>query len=192
MMKLFLLWALLLLPVGPAAAQEIKMSQTAPLEQVYGETVEDDALLPMNELDMDFGYALYETTVDVEEENPTLTIENVRDYAVVYADGKLQGYLKDSSKSRSERAAFFCPFLPSPQRGELGVELFINALAEPRLAAGFDRSLRCEPADAAVLVRLDGQRVAVVRDEKIGHIQVQMRGNVCAPLLMSVHGQDLE
>lgn len=39
---------------------------------------------------------------------------------------------------------------------------------------------------------LDGQRVAVVRDEKIGHIQVQMRGNVCAPLLMSVHGQDLE
>ena len=25
MMKLFLLWALLLLPVGPAAAQEIKM-----------------------------------------------------------------------------------------------------------------------------------------------------------------------
>ena len=45
MMKLFLLWALLLLPVGPAAAQEIKMSQTAPLEQVYGETVEDDALL---------------------------------------------------------------------------------------------------------------------------------------------------
>lgn len=99
MMKLFLLWALLLLPVGPAAAQEIKMSQTAPLEQVYGETVEDDALLPMNELDMDFGYALYETTVDVEEENPTLTIENVRDYAVVYADGKLQGYLKDSSKS---------------------------------------------------------------------------------------------
>lgn len=99
MMKLFLLWALLLLPVGPATAQEIKMSQTAPLEQVYGETVEDDALLPMNELDMDFGYALYETTVDVEEENPTLTIENVRDYAVVYADGKLQGYLKDSSKS---------------------------------------------------------------------------------------------
>ena len=98
-MKLFLLWALLLLPVGPAAAQEIKMSQTAPLEQVYGETVEDDALLPMNELDMDFGYALYETTVDVEEENPTLTIENVRDYAAVYADGKLQGYLKDSSKS---------------------------------------------------------------------------------------------
>ena len=105
MMKLFLLWALLLLPVGPAAAQEIKMSQTAPLEQVYGETVEDDALLPMNELDMDFGYALYETTVDVEEENPTLTIENVRDYAVVYADGKLQGYLKDS---RLSRLGLFC------------------------------------------------------------------------------------
>ena len=59
MMKLFLLWVLLLLPVGPAAAQEIKMSQTAPLEQVYGETVEDDALLPMNELDMDFGGCVF-------------------------------------------------------------------------------------------------------------------------------------
>ena len=65
-----------------SSTRDKKCHKTAPLEQVYGETVEDDALLPMNELDMDFGYALYETTVDVEEENPTLTIENVRDYAV--------------------------------------------------------------------------------------------------------------
>ena len=58
MMKLFLLWVLfLLLPVGPAAAQD-KMSQTSSKwNKFHGETVADDALLPMNELDMDFGYA---------------------------------------------------------------------------------------------------------------------------------------
>lgn len=98
-MKISLLGLLLLLLARPAAAQEIKMLQTASLEQVYGESVEDNCLLPINDLDMDFGYALYETTVNVGEENPTLTVENVRDYAVVYIDGKLQGYLKDNRKN---------------------------------------------------------------------------------------------
>lgn len=95
--SLFLLfvWAL----AGTVASQDINMSQIASLEQVYGESVEDESPLPMNDLDMDFGYALYETTVNVEEPNPTLTLENVRDYATVYLDGKLQGYLKDNKKS---------------------------------------------------------------------------------------------
>lgn len=98
-MKMSLFWLFLsLLPI-PAAAQEIRMMQIALLEQIYGEGVEDDALLPMNDLDMDFGYALYETTIDVGKENPTLKIENVRDYATVYIDGKLQGYLKNGKKS---------------------------------------------------------------------------------------------
>lgn len=104
-MRISLFWLLLWLLAGPAVAQEIRMSQTAPLEQAYGESVEDESLLPMNDLDMDFGYALYETTVDVGEENPTLTVENVRDYAVVYIDGKLQGYLKDSKKSLKTKLA---------------------------------------------------------------------------------------
>lgn len=94
---LFLLFLGIL--ANPAVSQDIKMSQIASLEQVYGESVEDENLLPMNDLDMDFGYALYETTVNVEEENSTLTLENVRDYATVYLDGKLQGYLKDNKKS---------------------------------------------------------------------------------------------
>lgn len=98
-MRIYLFGLLLsLLPVW-AAAQEIRMLQTATLEQAYGESTEDDALLPMNDLDMDFGYALYETIVDVGELNPTLTVENVRDYATVYIDGKLQGYLKNGKKS---------------------------------------------------------------------------------------------
>lgn len=92
---LLFLWAL----THPAVAQDIRMSQIASLEQVYGESVEDESPLPMNDLDMDFGYALYETTVNVEEENSTLTLENVRDYATVYLDGKLQGFLKDNKKS---------------------------------------------------------------------------------------------
>lgn len=97
-MRISFIWLLLSLLIEPASAQEIKMSQTAPLEQIYGESMEDDALLPMNDLDMDFGYALYETTVNVGEENPTLTVENIRDYAVVYIDNQLQGYLKASKK----------------------------------------------------------------------------------------------
>lgn len=92
---LLFLWVL----AGPATAQDIRMSQIASLEQAYGESVENENPLPMNDLDMDFGYALYETTVNVEEENSTLTLENVRDYATVYVDGKLQGYLKDNKKS---------------------------------------------------------------------------------------------
>ena len=57
MMKLFLLWVSFVAAGRTGSSTRDKMSQTAPLEQVYGETVEDDALLPMNELDMDFGYA---------------------------------------------------------------------------------------------------------------------------------------
>lgn len=95
--SLFLLWVWVF--AGTAASQDINMSQIASLEQVYGESVEDESPLPMNDLDMDFGYALYETTVNVGEDNPTLALENVRDYATVYLDGKLQGYLKDNKKS---------------------------------------------------------------------------------------------
>lgn len=95
--SLFLLFVWVL--AGTVASQNINLSQIASLEQVYGESVEDESPLPMNDLDMDFGYALYETTVNVEEPNPTLTLENVRDYATVYLDGKLQGYLKDNKKS---------------------------------------------------------------------------------------------
>ena len=62
MMKLFLFW--LFVAAGrTGSSTRDKMSQTAPLEQVYGETVEDDALLPMNELDMDFGYASMRQTL---------------------------------------------------------------------------------------------------------------------------------
>lgn len=88
-----------LLFMTSVSAQEIRMSEMASLEQIYGEVQEAQELLPMNELGIEFGYALYETTVTAEEENPVLTLENVRDYASVYVDGKLQGWMTEEKKS---------------------------------------------------------------------------------------------
>lgn len=81
------------------SSQEIQMSETASLEQIYGEAQEEQELLPMNELGIEFGYALYEVMVTAEEENPVLKVENVRDYASVYVDGKLQGWITEERKS---------------------------------------------------------------------------------------------
>ena len=90
---------LFLLSVVPAFSQEIGMTAFAPLEQTYGEVFESPELMTMNDMNIDFGYALYETEVKVEEENSELEVENVRDYATVYLNGKLQGSLTDSHKS---------------------------------------------------------------------------------------------
>lgn len=49
-----------LLFLTSVSAQEIQMSETASLEQIYGEVQEAEELLPMNELGLEFGYALYE------------------------------------------------------------------------------------------------------------------------------------
>lgn len=88
-----------LLFLTSVSAQEIQMSETASLEQIYGEVQEAEELLPMNELGIEFGYALYEATITAEEENPVLTVENVRDYAAVYVDGKLQGWMTEEKKA---------------------------------------------------------------------------------------------
>lgn len=88
-----------LLFMASVSAQEIQMSETASLEQIYGEAQEAQELLPMNELGIEFGYALYEATVTTVDNNPVLTVENVRDYAAVYVDGKLQGWITEERKS---------------------------------------------------------------------------------------------
>ena len=88
-----------LLFMASVSAQEIQMSETASLEQIYGEAQEAQELLPMNELGIEFGYALYEATVTTVDNNPVLTVENVRDYAAVYVDGKLQGCITEERKS---------------------------------------------------------------------------------------------
>lgn len=79
-------------------AQEIRISGTASIDQVYGLQVESEKLLPMNDLDMDNGYVLYQANITVESDNALLEVENVRDYAAVYIDDELQGTLTDNRK----------------------------------------------------------------------------------------------
>jgi len=79
-------------------AQEIVFNQKAALEQVYKKAVEADGLLPMNDLNLDFGYVLYQSEITTQSESEDLELENVRDYAAVYVDGKLQGRVTDNNK----------------------------------------------------------------------------------------------
>ena len=80
-------------------AQEIIFERKAPVSQVYKEAVEAEDALPMNDLNIEFGYVLYQTEINIDTESKELELENVRDYAVVYVDGKLQGTLTDQDKT---------------------------------------------------------------------------------------------
>ena len=60
------------------------MQEVAPLEKVYVDVKKQEGLLPMNELGIEFGYALYEAEITVEDVDPILAVENIRDYASVY------------------------------------------------------------------------------------------------------------
>lgn len=86
-------------------AQEIVFDKQAEISQVYLKSQESKNLLPMNELDMETGYVLYEAEIDVTAENPKLTLENVRDYAVVFLEDQLQGTLTDKHKQLELKAA---------------------------------------------------------------------------------------
>ena len=79
-------------------AQKVQMEGTASLEQVYGELFESETLLTMNDLDVEFGYVLYQAEVNMEAGNARLEFENVRDYAAIYANGALQGTVTDNRK----------------------------------------------------------------------------------------------
>ena len=99
MKKTVLLLCGLSLGMLRGGAQELKMTECAPLTQVYGEVSESDELLPMNDVGMEFGYILYEAAVTVPEGEALLELENVRDYAAVYLDGKFQGTVTDNRKT---------------------------------------------------------------------------------------------
>lgn len=93
-------WSVLLIVtfLAKGYGQEIKMTGTASLKQVYGEMIESESLLPFNDLDIEFGYVLYQTEINTEPEDVVLELENVRDYAAIYIDGKLHGTLTDNNK----------------------------------------------------------------------------------------------
>lgn len=103
-MKRFLLSAYLfhLLSVTSAFSQEIQITAFAPLEQTYGEVFESPELMTMNDMGIDFGYALYETELKTEEENPTLEVENIRDY-VNPAKRNVALYKNDTCKYMQKR-----------------------------------------------------------------------------------------
>ncbi|NDV79182.1 hypothetical protein [Dysgonomonas sp. 511] len=97
-MKKILLIICSLLWTPMCFAQEIKMTQTASLEQVYGETLEENTPMPFDELDMENGYILYQVEIDTETKDALLEVDNIRDFAAVYINGSLQGTLTDSQR----------------------------------------------------------------------------------------------
>lgn len=97
-MKSLLIILSLLLVFGTISAQEIVVQETALLDQIFGNQVESDEPLPMNDLDIEFGYVLYQAEINVESEEAMLEIENIRDYAVVYLDEEFQGVMTDNQK----------------------------------------------------------------------------------------------
>lgn len=86
-------------------AQEILITETGGLEQVYEETTESENLLPFNDLNVEFGYVLYQAEVEVESEHSVIELENVRDYAAVYLNNNLQGTITDRNKRLTLNAA---------------------------------------------------------------------------------------
>lgn len=93
-----LIWMLVIpFPVS-LIAQEIRLDERGSLEQVYMKMVKSENLLPMNDLNVESGYVLYRAEVTTGSEKAELELENVRDYAAVYMDGKLQGTLTGNSK----------------------------------------------------------------------------------------------
>ena len=55
MNKICLLLCCLLPGLFRAGAQELKMTECAPLTQIYGEVCESDELLPMGDVGVEFG-----------------------------------------------------------------------------------------------------------------------------------------
>ena len=71
---------------------ELKLDKSASLEQAYCGRTESDRPLSMEDLNQDFGYIHYETTIN-EAVKGQLTIKDVRDYAIVLLNGKQIGSL---------------------------------------------------------------------------------------------------
>ena len=70
MNKICLLLCCLLPGLFRAGAQELKMTEYAPLTQIYGEVCESDELLPMGDVGVEFGYVLYQAAITVPQGRP--------------------------------------------------------------------------------------------------------------------------
>jgi hypothetical protein len=97
-MKWRIALSLAILASGLVQAQEITLDKKASLTQVYLPVVTSEQLLSMNDLNVEFGYVLYQTEITTQSDSEELELENVRDYAAVYVNGKLQGTMTDNRK----------------------------------------------------------------------------------------------
>lgn len=70
----------------------VRLTETAPLRAAFGRRLTSERPLTMEDADMDFGYIHYETTVK-EAAKGWLVLKDMRDYAVVWVDGKHVGSL---------------------------------------------------------------------------------------------------
>lgn len=104
MLKKFQLTVAFLFIILNVFPGEIHLQQVASVDQVYMDKYESENLLPMNSLNMEFGYLLYQAEITTGSEIAQLELENVRDYAAVYLDGRLQGTLSDDSRKISLKA----------------------------------------------------------------------------------------
>ena len=116
--------------INKVVAQELQMTGIASLEQIQGEIQTSDELIPMNDLGMDDGgYVLYETTITIGND-ASLEIENVRDCASVYLDGKLIGELDNDNKildfSASEGEHLLQLYVENTGRITYGPEILDN------------------------------------------------------------------
>lgn len=83
------------------SAQMIRMTEKASINQIYGDTYQSEELMSMNELGIDLGYVLYESTISTDKYETELKIENVRDFAMIYIDGKPIGDMTGENNSIS-------------------------------------------------------------------------------------------
>lgn len=81
-----------------SVAMEIELTELADVQQVYGLQIDSETLLPMNDLNIEFGYVLYQADIVTEIEDATLEVENVRDFASVYVDDVFLGTITDDNK----------------------------------------------------------------------------------------------
>jgi beta-galactosidase len=76
----------------PIASHKVEFSQSVSLWQTLPTPVDSNRILSMEDLDQAYGYILYRTTVDVPVSGD-LVLDQLHDYAMIYANGKLLGTL---------------------------------------------------------------------------------------------------
>ena len=122
------------LPEPPAAIPVISIPaitewKSAPLFDNLPEPKLSDAILPMEDLGQGWGTILYRTTLDTDIED-TLYIDEVHDWAQVFADGKLLGRM---DRRRGEFSL--------PLTGKISKGTRLDILVEAMGRVNFDKSI---------------------------------------------------